>query len=81
MADYDLPSFVKELDRYSNRDDSWDQFKLEFAKRLPAAREADLRTADGWLRDMDRPTREHASTMAAKRELVDLHFALSRAGR
>jgi hypothetical protein len=78
---YDLPTFVRDLDRYSDRDDSWDQFKLEFAKRPAAARIVDLQTADSWLNQMDRPTRETASTMQAKRELADLHFALSRAGR
>jgi hypothetical protein len=78
---YDLPSFVKDLDRYSDSDDSWTAFKLEFARRPAPARIVDLQTADSWLKEMDRPTREHASTMAAKRELVDLHFALSKVGR
>jgi hypothetical protein len=78
---YDLPRFVRDLDRYSDKDDSWEAFKFEFAKRPAPARIVDLQTADTWLNQMDRPTKEHASTLAAKRELIDLHFALSKAGR
>jgi hypothetical protein len=52
-----------------------------FAKRQPQARIESLRIADQWLAQMDRPTREHASTFAAKRELEDLHWLLTRAGK
>jgi hypothetical protein len=77
--DYDSPSFIKELEKYSDGDDAWDIFRAQFAMKSPADRIADLRTADAWLEQQTTVTREHASTLAAKRQLLDLHLML-RAG-
>jgi hypothetical protein len=78
--DYDSPTFLHELEKYSDDPDgAWLEFKRSFAKKPPDLRVADLRTADTWLEQQTTVTREHASTLAAKRELQDLHFML-RAG-
>jgi hypothetical protein len=31
MSNYDLPSFVRDMDRYSDKDDTWEYFKNDFA--------------------------------------------------
>jgi hypothetical protein len=78
--DYDSPTFMKQLEKYSDDPDgAWLEFKRQFAMKAPTDRVTDLRTADVWLETQTTVTREHASTLAAKRELVDLHMML-RAG-
>jgi hypothetical protein len=78
--DYDSPTFMYQIEKYSDDPDgAWLEFKRSFAKKPPADRIADLRTADAWLAEQTTVTREHASTLAAKRELDALHFML-RAG-
>ena len=59
----------------------WASFKAEFAKKLPDARRADLRTVEQYLGEQISVTRDHAAMIQMKRELDDVHAILWRAGR
>jgi len=62
-----------------------EDFDTFISQSFPRYSEADrvqiLRQWDGMLSNEVRPTREHASHIARKRELDRVHFALKRVGR
>ena len=83
MADfYDNP-MLKMMDKYSDfGDGTWDAFKQDFVKQAPLERIQNLKVVDGWLeQEGDRPTRQVASMMQAKRELDDIHWRLRELGK
>ncbi len=75
------------LSRYWSEDgeQAWRGFATGFLTKAPAQRVADLKVADQWIDNYQQthtqPTRELGSLIQRRRELLDLHAAMVRAGR
>jgi hypothetical protein len=59
----------------------WDSFKQGFVRMSPQERRQSLLTADYYVAEQIRPTRETAAMIRQRQELEHLHLTLHRAGR
>jgi hypothetical protein len=62
-------------------EESWDGFLAGFSMKPQAARIHDVEMVDSWLAQQSGLTREHASLLSRKRELLSVHRKLQELGR
>jgi hypothetical protein len=62
-------------------EESWNGFLTGFSMKSQAARIHDVEMVDTWLAQQTTLTREHASLVTRKRELLSVHRKLQELGR
>jgi hypothetical protein len=74
---------IRQLTTYGEygEEASWEIFKNHYLMKSPRDRIENLQAVDTFLELQTAPTREHASLITKRRELLDIHNRLRSAGR